>query len=77
LRRVADSTVVVAEPATEEESTIENIDTVILSYGGIEDNRLYYDLVGRVRELYQVGDCKGVRKIMWATDDGARLARAI
>jgi 2,4-dienoyl-CoA reductase-like NADH-dependent reductase (Old Yellow Enzyme family)/thioredoxin reductase len=77
LRRITGNTVVVAEPATEEESIIENIDTVILSYGGIENNKLYYDLVGKVKELYQIGDCKGVRKIMWATDDGARLARTI
>lgn len=49
----------------------------MLSYGGIENNGLYYALKGKVKELYAVGDCKGVRKIMWATNDGATLAREI
>jgi 2-enoate reductase len=77
LRRIEGNNVVVAEPMSEEERTIENIDTVILSYGGIEDNKLYYALKDKVKELYAVGDCRGVRKILWAVDDGAQLARAI
>ena len=62
---------------TEEERTIENIDTVVISYGGIENNKLYYDLRGKVPELYSIGDCKGVRKLLWATSDGATIGRMI
>jgi len=77
LRRIEGNKVIVAEPMSEEERTIEGVDTVILSYGDTEDNKLYYALKGKVKELYQVGDCRGVRKIVWATDDGAQLAREI
>ena len=56
---------------------IEGIDTVVLSYGGIENNTLYYDLQDTVKEVYAVGDCKGIRKIMWATNEGATVGRMI
>ena len=77
LKEISGNTVTVAAPLTEEERVIENIDTVILSYGGVENNELYYALKGQVKELYAVGDCNGVRKTMWATNDGATVARQI
>ena len=77
LKGISGNTVTVAAPLTEEERVIENIDTVILSYGGVENNELYYALKGQVKELYAVGDCNGVRKTMWATNDGATVARQI
>jgi len=77
LRKISGNTVTVAAPLTGEERVIENIDTVILSYGGVENNALYYALKGQVKELYAVGDCQGVRKMIWATNDGATVARKI
>jgi len=50
---------------------------VVLSYGGVENNELFYALKGQVKECYAVGDCKGVRKLLWATNDGAAIARWI
>jgi len=66
-----------APAATGEDRVIENVDTVILSYGGIANNELYYALEGQVKEIYAAGDCRGVRKLVWATNDGAALAREI
>jgi len=77
LRKISGNTVTVATPLTGEERVIENVDTVILSYGGVENNALYYALKGQVKELYAVGDCQGIRKIIWATNDGATVARKI
>jgi 2,4-dienoyl-CoA reductase-like NADH-dependent reductase (Old Yellow Enzyme family)/thioredoxin reductase len=77
LKEISGNRVVVANPLTEEERVIENIDTIILSYGSVENNALYYALKGKVKELYAAGDCNGVRKIMWATNDGATIARKI
>jgi len=71
------NTVTVANALTEEERNIENVDTVALSYGGVENNDLYYALKGKVKEIYPVGDCKGVRKLLWATNDGALIGRMI
>jgi len=77
LQKIDGNTVTVANGFTEEERVIEDVDTVVLSFGGIEDNALYYALKGQVKELYSVGDCKGVRKLLWATSDGAALGRMI
>jgi len=56
---------------------IEDVDTVILSYGGVEENRLYYALKDDFPEVYAVGDCNGVRKMLWAVNDGAVVGRKI
>ncbi|MEE8398610.1 MAG: FAD-dependent oxidoreductase [Desulfobacterales bacterium] len=56
---------------------IEGVDTIILSYGGVEDNDLYYALKDEYPEVYAAGDCNGVRKMLWAVNDGATIARKI
>lgn len=66
-----------APAATGEERVIENIDTVVLSYGSVANDNLYYALKGQAKEVYAVGDCRGVRKLVWATNEGAALAREI
>ena len=77
LQEISGSSVTVADLFSTKTRVIENIDTVILSFGGVENNELYYALQNQVKEIYSVGDCKGVRKIVWATADGATVARAI
>jgi len=74
---ISGNTVKVIDVYSGQQRDIEGIDTVILSYGGVENNELYYALKGQVKELYAVGDCKGVRKLMWATDDAAKIGRMI
>jgi 2,4-dienoyl-CoA reductase-like NADH-dependent reductase (Old Yellow Enzyme family)/thioredoxin reductase len=74
---ISGNTVKVIDVYSGQTRDIEGVDTVILSYGGLENNKLYYDLKGQVKELYAVGDCKGVRKIMWAVQEGAKVGRVI
>ena len=77
LRGISGNTVTVANVYTDEERAIEGIDTVVLAYGGTENNDLFYALEGQVKELYRVGDCNGVRKLLYATNDGATIGRMI
>jgi len=77
LRGISGNTVTVANVYTDEERAIEGIDTVVLAYGGVENNDLFYALEGQVKELYRVGDCNGVRKLLYATNDGATIGRMI
>ena len=77
LKRIAGNTVVVVDTQTKTERTINNIDTVVLSYGGKSNNNLYQALDGKVSALYSAGDCRTVRKILWATNDGAQVGRGI
>ena len=58
------------------EATIE-ADTVVLSFGGKANDRLYHDLDGRVPELRLIGDAVSPRRIHDAMLDGTRVARAL
>jgi len=74
---ISGKTVRITNTLSDQERVIEDVDTVVLAFGGIENNDLYYALKGKVRELDAVGDCKGVRKILCAVNDGATLVRMI
>jgi len=77
IKKISGNTVTVANLFTDEDRDINGIDTVVLSYGGVENNELFYALKGKVKELHTAGDCKGVRKILWAVNDGATIGRTI
>jgi 2,4-dienoyl-CoA reductase-like NADH-dependent reductase (Old Yellow Enzyme family)/thioredoxin reductase len=77
LKSISGDSVTVTDPALDEDRTIDGIDTIILSYGGVEDNDLYYQLKDEFPEVYAVGDCNGVRKTLWAVHDGAVIGREI
>jgi len=77
LKAISGNSVTVIDPSTQEERVIDDIDTVILSYGGEENNQLYYLLKQNFPEVYAAGDCNGVRKTLWAVHDGAVIGRTL
>ncbi|MEE8398611.1 MAG: FAD-dependent oxidoreductase [Desulfobacterales bacterium] len=77
IRAIFGNSVTVTNPGGEKNREIEGVDTIIFSYGGVEDNDLYYALKDQFSEVYAVGDCGGVRKRRWAVDDGAVIGRQI
>jgi 2,4-dienoyl-CoA reductase-like NADH-dependent reductase (Old Yellow Enzyme family)/thioredoxin reductase len=77
LKSISGDSVTVVDPGTDEERVLSGFDTIILSYGGVEDNDLYYLLKDKFPEVYAAGDCNGVRKTLWAVHDGAVIGRAI
>ena len=79
LKAISGNSVTVTDPMIDQDRVIDGIDTIILSYGGVEDNELYYLLKDQFPkvEVYAAGDCKGVRKTLWAVSDGAVIGRAI
>ena len=60
-----------------EPRTIEDVDTVVLASGGMAEDRLHRELVGRVSTLHAIGDCYQPRDIEVAVVDGHRAAREI
>jgi hypothetical protein len=52
-------------------------DTVVLAAGNIADDSLYFELKGKVDQLYRVGDCVAPRKTDMAIIEGHRIGRAI
>lgn len=77
VKEIHGRSVIVSNVMTREESTREGIDTVVYSCGGRENNSLYYELQGKVKELYLVGDCSGVKRMIDAIRSASLLARKI
>jgi NADPH-dependent 2,4-dienoyl-CoA reductase/sulfur reductase-like enzyme len=74
---VSNGTVSVRNVVTQQTRTIEDVDSVVIAFGGREERTLY-DLLGdRVPEIHVIGDANGVRRINDATHDGAVVGRAL
>jgi len=52
-------------------------DTIVLAAGNISQDKLYFDLKGRVKELYRIGDCVAPRKTDMAVAEGHRVGRSL
>lgn len=59
------------------QQSIIKADTIVLAVGLEPDDRLYNLLVGKVANLYALGDCQEPRRIMGAIWDGYEVARSI
>jgi len=77
VKEISGKTVVAYNVFNQEERRIEGVDTVVIAYGGREDNGLYYALKDRVKEIHKIGDANGVRRIHDATREGAVVGRAL
>ncbi|MBU1052737.1 MAG: FAD-dependent oxidoreductase [Proteobacteria bacterium] len=56
---------------------IEGVNTVVLATGSRSNNRLYYALKGKVKELHAAGDCVSPRLALDAIYDGYNLGRKL
>jgi len=52
-------------------------DTVVLAAGNVAEDRLYFALKGKVKELYRVGDCVAPRKTDMAITEAHRVGRLL
>lgn len=52
-------------------------DTVVFAVGNVSCDRLYFELKGRVKELYRAGDCVAPRKTDMAIVEGNRVGRKL
>jgi hypothetical protein len=55
----------------------EGYDTIVLAAGNAADDKLYFNLKGKVKELYRVGDCVAPRKTDMAIVEGHRVGRIL
>jgi pyruvate/2-oxoglutarate dehydrogenase complex dihydrolipoamide dehydrogenase (E3) component len=77
IKEVSGSTIIAINSLTYEERRIEGVDTVVCSYGGKENNALYYALKDKGIEPHIIGDAYNIRRVRDATMDGAIVGRAI
>jgi thioredoxin reductase len=69
IKAIAGRDITLADVWSGEESTIENVDTVVMSTGYLPNNTLYKSLQGKVKELYTIGDCVTPRRALNAIHD--------
>ncbi len=53
----------------------EGYDTVVLTAGNVSQDQLYFELKGKVKELYRIGDCAAPRKTDMAIMEGHYVGR--
>jgi len=52
-------------------------DTIVLAAGNVADDRLYFALKGKVKDVYRIGDCVAPRKTDMAIVEGNRVGRLL
>ncbi len=76
LSRVEDGGAVVTQTFTRSDRTIDDV-TVVLACGLVPNQRLANEIGSRISEVHVIGDALAPRRIMHATLEGARVARAV
>lgn len=74
LKKISGHTVTVFNVYTQQERTIEDVDTVVMSTGYRANDSLYRTLKGKVKELHGVGDCLSPRRALDAIHEGYNTA---
>jgi len=77
LKEVRGNTAVLYNLLTGKEKEKEGIDTVVICTDGRQDDSLYYSLKGKVKELYEVGQCVSPRQLLESVADGYQVGRAL
>jgi hypothetical protein len=55
----------------------EDFDTIVLAAGNAAHDTLYFELKGKVKSLYRIGDCVAPRKTDMAIMEGHRIGREL
>jgi 2,4-dienoyl-CoA reductase-like NADH-dependent reductase (Old Yellow Enzyme family)/thioredoxin reductase len=77
IKKIQGSTVIAYNLLTNDETNIQEVDTVVVCTDGRANDALYRSLKGKVKELYRVGQCVSPRKLLDSVFDGYRVGRAL
>ena len=53
------------------------VDVVVFAAGRVAEDRLYWDLKGKINDLYRIGDCLAPRSVLSAIGEGNRVGRIL
>jgi mycofactocin system FadH/OYE family oxidoreductase 2 len=53
------------------------VDVVVFAAGRVAEDRLYWDLKGKISDLYRIGDCLAPRSVLSAISEGNRVGRIL
>lgn len=77
LRGITKNDVIIKSNYDIADTTIKNVDTLILAIPAVSDNALYFALKAQRPEVYSVGDCKVPRLIEQAMNDSEEIGRML
>ena len=77
IKEIRGNRIIAYNVLTGAERQIEGIDTVVFCTDGKADDGLYRSLKGKVRELYEVGQCVSPRKLLDSVYDGTLVGRTL
>jgi mycofactocin system FadH/OYE family oxidoreductase 2 len=77
VREIKGNTVVAYNVFTNVDRYIEGVDTIVFATDGKANDSLYRSLKGKVKELYEVGQCVSPRKLLESVYDGAVVGRKL
>ncbi len=77
VKEIRGDTVVTYNTLTNAEGEIKGVDTVVFCTDGRAEDSLYRALKGKVKELYEVGQCVSPRRMLDSVYDGNRVGREL
>jgi len=77
VKEIRGDTVVTYNTLTNVENEIKGVDTVVFCTDGRAEDSLYRSLKGKVKELYEVGQCLSPRRMLDSVYDGNRVGRKL
>ena len=77
VKRISGGMVMAFNALTNEERQIDDVDNVIMAYGGKPDDALHGALKDTVKEIHVVGEAHCIRKLHHITMDGATVGRLL
>ena len=76
-KEIRGNTVIACNVLTDAEREIEGVDTVVFCTDGVANDSLYRSLKGKVKELYEVGQCVSPRKLIDSIYDATLVGRKL
>jgi pyruvate/2-oxoglutarate dehydrogenase complex dihydrolipoamide dehydrogenase (E3) component len=77
VKEIRGNTVIVYNTLTNDERQIEGVDAVVFCHDGMPEDSLYRSLKGKVKELYELGQCVSPRKLLDSVYDAAVVGRLL
>jgi mycofactocin system FadH/OYE family oxidoreductase 2 len=77
IAEITDQHIVLYNVYTGAQESRREVDVVVFAAGRAAEDRLYWDLKGKVGDLYRIGDCLAPRSVLSAISEGNRVGRIL
>ena len=77
IAEITDQHIVLYNVYTGAEESRQEVDVVVFAAGRVAEDRLYWDLKGKISHLYRIGDCLAPRSVLSAISEGNRVGRIL